>query len=409
MGCSYKAKSAPLQTKASSYNINSNFDKKDFYMIVALDSEYRADYKNASFYYKALYQKSTDLKFAKEAIKLYILDKNFKELKPFIKEVLKKYPNNRDILRYQAAIYIDEHRYKEAKQIIKKLVKEDNDPKDRELLATINLADKHPKDALNYYRQEYKKTLSKESLIKLFDLLYFQLGKKEEAIKTLKSHIDFKGCDEVLCSKLILAYRDQGDVKSIINITKKLYNKNPKQTYVKMLLNLYKFNGDIDGALEFLETSKADNKKLIELYVAKKEYKKALDLAKKLYKESGDIDMLAKMAMMEYESSKIKNKIVLNSVAQKFDKVVKQVDDPLYDNYYGYLLIDHNIDPDRGIKLVKKALKQNPNSLYYIDSLAWGYYKKRECALALKTIEGINNLSELKEIQEHYKKIKACQ
>ena len=41
VGCSYKAKSAPLQNSIAANSINSRFDKKDFYMIVALDSEYR--------------------------------------------------------------------------------------------------------------------------------------------------------------------------------------------------------------------------------------------------------------------------------------------------------------------------------------------------------------------------------
>ena len=312
-------------------------------------------------------------------------------------------------MRYQAAIYIDEHRYKEAKKILKKLVKVSTNPKDRELLASVNLALKNPKDALKFYQNEYKKRLSKESLIKLFDILYYQLGKKEEAIKTLKSHIDFQGCDEVLCSKLILAYRDQGDVDSIITITKKLYNKTHKESYAKMLLDLYRFNGDIDGAIGFLEQSKFDNKALIDLYITKKSYKKALDLAKRLYRESGDIDMLAKIAMMEYESSKVKDKKLLNSISKKFEKVIKHSDNPLYENYYGYLLIDHDLDIDKGIALVKKALKHTPDSPFYLDSLAWGYYKKRECSLALKTIEKIVDLLTQKEIQEHYEKIKACQ
>ena len=42
-------------------------------------------------------------------------------------------------------------------------------------------------------------------------------------------------------------------------------------------------------------------------------------------------------------------------------------------------LIDHDIDIKRGIKYVKEALKIEQVSSFYKDSLAWGYFKLRQC------------------------------
>ena len=42
------------------------------------------------------------------------------------------------------------------------------------------------------------------------------------------------------------------------------------------------------------------------------------------------------------------------------------------------------MDIKKGIKLVKEALLKEPNSPFYLDSLAWGYYKIGKCKEAKK-------------------------
>ena len=118
--------------------------------------------------------------------------------------------------------------------------------------------------------------------------------------------------------------------------------------------------------------------------------------------------MLAQLSMIEYESRDKKDKEFLKKLSIQFDKVVKKIDNPLYNNFYGYILIDDDIDVDLGIKLILKTLKQKPESAFFLDSLAWGYYKKGECQKALDTITPIANTSKEEEIVKHYKTIKEC-
>ena len=40
-----------------------------------------------------------------------------------------------------------------------------------------------------------------------------------------------------------------------------------------------------------------------------------------------------------------------------------------------YLLIDYELDINKGVALVKKALVQDPENIAYLDTLAWGEYK----------------------------------
>ena len=121
---------------------------------------------------------------------------------------------------------------------------------------------------------------------------------------------------------------------------------------------------------------------------------------------------LAEYGIMLFESAKNKkDKKLLERVVDKLSRAIKEgLDEPIYYNYLGYLLIDNDIDIKRGIKLVKKALKSEPDSAFYIDSLAWGYYKLGRCEEAYKLMKKVIKKlgSDDEEIKNHLKKIKKC-
>ncbi|MBN2823839.1 MAG: hypothetical protein JXQ76_00830, partial [Campylobacterales bacterium] len=106
-----------------------------------------------------------------------------------------------------------------------------------------------------------------------------------------------------------------------------------------------------------------------------------------------------------------KSQTMLNKVAQYFEKAIKLgMNESIYLNYYGFTLIDEELNIERGIELIQKALKNEPTNAYYLDSLAWGYYKKKECDKAYDIIKKlINDYGEFEdEIKIHYEKIKNC-
>ncbi|MDB4257274.1 hypothetical protein N9818_00310, partial [Arcobacteraceae bacterium] len=81
-----------------------------------------------------------------------------------------------------------------------------------------------------------------------------------------------------------------------------------------------------------------------------------------------------------------------------------------YQNYYGYLLIDYNINVQKGINLIKSALKTSPNNVAYLDSLAWGYYKLGECKKAFNIMEKVIIVTGLEdlEMKHHWNMIEEC-
>jgi len=86
------------------------------------------------------------------------------------------------------------------------------------------------------------------------------------------------------------------------------------------------------------------------------------------------------------------------------------VDDPLYLNYLGYLMIDHDLNITEGMGYVRKALEKQPGSPFYIDSLAWGNYKLGECTEALRLMKQVESMigTEEEEVKEHLKAIEKC-
>jgi len=58
-------------------------------------------------------------------------------------------------------------------------------------------------------------------------------------------------------------------------------------------------------------------------------------------------------------------------------------------NNLGYMLIDRDIDVNRGLSLVEKALHYQPEESSYLDSKAWGLYKTGKYEEALKILESL--------------------
>ncbi len=79
-------------------------------------------------------------------------------------------------------------------------------------------------------------------------------------------------------------------------------------------------------------------------------------------------------------------------------------------NFLGYLMIDYEIDVKKGVGHIKKALEISPRNPAYLDSLAWGYYKLKDCNNAIETFKLIpqDEIKKEQELQEHKKLIESC-
>ncbi len=75
----------------------------------------------------------------------------------------------------------------------------------------------------------------------------------------------------------------------------------------------------------------------------------------------------------------------IESIARRF--IDSDPDDPVWNNFLGYMFADWNVHLDEAKKMITKALKKEPESAAYLDSMAWVLYRKGKFDEALDYIE----------------------
>jgi len=386
-----------------------SFENEDYMILAALERQQSGNHIEAMHIYKTLYQESGKLNYLIEATKISFLSKNAVQTEKLLQVALKKAPKNSELRRIEIGFLIQQKKNSEAEKKILSLLEDDKSVRNLKIAGSIYLQSKSYELALKYFESAYRLDNNENSLLHIVDIQYNYLNKKDDAIALLETHIRMQTCEVNSCFKLIEIYGKEKNINGVISTYKKLYSRYKNEEYAKKVVELLIYIKDKNGAIEFLNESGYNQEMLLGIYVSSRDYKGAYTVAERLYESTSKIDYLGRMAIYEYESNKKKldNKI-LKSVSKKFEKVVRKLHDPLYYNYYGYLLIDHDMDINKGIGLVQEALLKEPNSPFYLDSLAWGYYKLGRCKEAKVIMDKLIEVSKEEELIDHSIKINKC-
>lgn len=408
-GCSYVYEEPSLATVSPA--LEGDNTNEDYLTMVALTNQYYDQNRTKSLeIYTNLYKKNHQLAYLKEAIKLSLVENDTKTRDYLLTDGLKRFPNNKDLQKLQVNRYVADKKYKKAARVMKRVIRKEHSSENYTTLGTIYYFQKKFHSALYYFNKAYKMSSDEDTLIKIATLLDENLNNRQKAINKLENYIRFKqSASKKIYYKLLQLYSAKMNLNGLIKTYKHLYRDFGDDEYAKKVIELYMYSKKQSKAMQFLKDTGYEPNMLMDLYASNKNFKEAFKVAKKEYGKYGDVNDLGRMAIYEYEryQNKLTSKI-LKSVCDKFEKVLEKSDSPLYLNYYGYLLIDHDIDVDKGINYVQKALEKEPKSVYYIDSLAWGYYKKGQCKKALNELERVLDETDEKEMHEHYEVIKKC-
>jgi tetratricopeptide (TPR) repeat protein len=384
------------------------FAQEDIYILEAINYEDAKEYNKASVIFGKLYSESNKIEYRLAQIKMNIKAKKYLKAKKLILESLEEHKENVSLLKLLVNIYLVESNYKDANKISLKILELEPKKSNYKLVANSFLINSDYDKALQYLEKAYNFDKDEEILNDIVTILYLYKNQKKKAISYLESHLRLHEINRNLALKLLKIYSTEKDVDGIISVYKLLYNKYQDEIYAKNLVDLYRFKGDTKSLISFLESSNYNPKLLVNMYQNNRDYKKALKLSRKVFKESNDYYFLAQEAMLEYEVSKNKSKKLAIKVTDKLKDATKHLNDPLIYNYIGYLYIDHDINIKSGIKWVKKALKYQKNSPYYLDSLAWGYYKIKDykkAYITMKKVVDIIGTNDI-EVKKHWIKIK---
>ena len=349
-----------------------------------------------------LYRATTD------AIMADAIDSNLTRRLHRIKEISNSDPKYHRIM---LTLYMATARFDEAKKSASALLELSDELFDKELASQVYVGMGEYDKAYRIIETIYEANPNMQILLKLTSLLELQ-GKEDEAIRLIETHRRIKGNDPYLLQQLASYYAKKGDIDGLIGVYESFYRLNPSKEILERVVSLYLMKANLQGAADFLERIQGHDALKYEIFKAAKRFAKAYEIAERLAQKENDPAWYAELAILTYELAADKNDIkILSVMSELFEKALRGgVDDPHYLNYYGYTLIDKGLQVDKGVKLVKMALEKEPDNSYYLDSLAWGYYKKKRCKEAYELMKRVVEKEglEIPEVKEHWEAIKRC-
>ncbi len=377
-----------------------------------LYDEYKA-YENSYQVYKKLYDDTgAEIYLFKEATSALMSRNHILESITRLKIWDKKYPDRLEVRRLLIPLYLTIRQVKNATIEAEYLLERSKEPMDLDLASNSFLYAGQFKRALELLGRAYETVPVEDILLRMVAIMDEFTGERKKAIQLLETHRRMNIVSDDVYFKLLILYQKEKDIDGILQTYKALYTQDNDEEYLTKIIDAYVYKRDIDGAITFLETDKSRDDILYELYKTKKYFSKALALIDKLYNEDKNPKWIAEKGVLLFENSEDKNdKQMIEDVISHFEKAIELGnDDSIYLNYYGYTLIDKEVNVKKGINVIENALIQQPDNMYYLDSLAWGYYKEHNCSKAYKLMKRVVDEEGLEEeeIIEHWNAIKQC-
>jgi len=386
---------------------------EDELIVRALLYEEYQSYENSYHVYKKLFD-ATEKKvyLFKEASASLMARKYINQSIGRLKVWDEKHPNEIDVKRLLIPLYLTKRDTKNAKIEAEFLLEQSQEPKDLDLAANSFLYAGEFKRALDLLSKVYEAVPRESVLLRMVEIMDEFTGERKKAIQLLESHRRINIASNSVYIRLLFLYQKEKDIDGILETYKVMYDINPSEEILGKIVDAYVHKRDIDGAIGFLEKVKGHKELLYQLYKSKKDFKKALSLIDILYNEDKNAKWIAEKAVLIFEKSENKNdKKMIADVLSHFEKAIALGnDDSIYLNYYGYTLIDKEVDIKKGMQVIQDALVQQPDNTYYLDSLAWGYYKKGDCTKAYELMKRVVDEEGLveQEIIDHWRAIKQC-
>lgn len=377
-----------------------------------LYDEYKS-YDNAYHVYKKLFDETgAEVYLYKEATSALMARKYITESIDRLKIWDTKHPNELAVRRLLIPLYLTAKQVENAKKEAEFLLEQSTAPIDLDLASNSFMYAGEYKRALKLLEKLYATVPRESVLLRMVELMDEFTGERKKAIQLLETHRRMNIVSNDVYVALLRMYQKEKDIDGILETYKAMYAEDKNDAYLAKIMDAYMYKRDMNGAIAFLEKEHADDELLYQLYRTKKDFPKAIALADKLYKKDKNSKWIAEKGVLIFEIAKDKNdkKMIKNVLAQFEKAIALGNDDSVYLNYYGYTLIDKDVNVKKGMKIIQDALVQQPNNTYYLDSLAWGYYKEGECTKAYQLMKRVVDEEGLKEqeIIDHWQSIKQC-
>lgn len=425
----------------SSINFAQDSTQEDSLILEALDALDAKDDKKALKIYETLYARTKKAEYLKEQIFALIRLKDTQGALKTIAEFEKIAPNDLEILKTKALLLGDD--IDAVLATFKRIVELEDNEANNILLANLFTIKNDAPNAKAHLLRAYNIS-GNERILLLFAGESIKSGDFKDASALIKAHFESEmdegfahGILEIAASFGVLdsagnvldsanrAKNAESTQKNLDSATLTQKSKEISREFeelflyyfkkaktpqnAKNLAKLYFLQNKLEKITALAQEFNFDDEFLIDIYIAKKDYESAKNIAKKALKRTKDNHFLGVLAIIEFESSENKAPKI-PQIAKDLELALKDNPNHIFANYLGYLLIDYEIDTQKGIAYVKQALDLMPQNPAYLDSLAWGYFKEGKCAEASATMEQIPReiIEREAEIKGHLEEIKKC-
>ena len=375
--------------------------KEDAALLNGADSLYHGDFAGAFDEFIVLFEDTKEPYYAKLAAQAAMGRGDAVAAQRLAELYIKLSGNDEDLIinKILADVYAQNGELERASAALERLYKQEPSNEIAEVLGNVYMLRTLPHKAQPLFQAIYDSTHHTEILKKL--LLAFIAQKQEQkALGLLSQHLLSFGCGERFCEEAIGIYADLRGLEFAKEVFEKIYTKNPTIPNAMNLMRVLIALKQFQEAQGIAQAFPFDQGLLLDLYVMQGDYHKAQKEAKHIYAQSQNPKFLALEAIYEFSAQEQPTRKLAESVAKKLNDAItlrqaqaqdqqQTPQDAFFYNFYGYLLIDYELNIKRGVEYVKKALAIEPYAIAYIDSLAWGYYKLGDCENALKTFAQI--------------------
>jgi tetratricopeptide (TPR) repeat protein len=248
---------------------------------------------------------------------------------------------------------------------------------------------------------------------------YYRAGRIEEALELFKGLADEFG-DTALIMRVIAEIEIQrGHFRSAYQYLKGSIEEEPDNFahYIGLLLIAYGLAGEAADPGEVLDISPKEVSRYLEsaertlkgdsaednyLLGAVMRKAKRNDRAERLLLRAEEIEPTDRRTLLELAT--------LYEEQSRFDEALKRImhlyeqdpGDASINNYYGYLLAEKGERLEFAEELLDRALAEEPDNGYYLDSLGWIRFKKGDFAGALSALlEAVSRVDDDPVIWEH--------
>lgn len=385
---------------------------EDTFALYALDAQMRQKHHQASEFFGELYKQTAKKEYLYQSLRMLEQSNDIKTLSQKSAAELQKSPDDLTLKRFEIIALLKGGNFGEASQKGAVLSEQSKKVPDYLLYAESRLKLGDYQGGIAILKKAYALNFDEATAERIALIQYAQLGEKTEAIKFLKGHIGTHGNSAGVGKRLGSFYADSGALNDAAAMYEQTYEAFKDLSCAEEALKIHLYQQDIAKMTALLEKSKMNDPLLLDLYVKVKAFDKASVLAQNLYEKEDNPLYLAQSAVFKYEGAgDRKDPALVAQVMEGLKKAIDDLEEPLYLNYLGYLMIDHDINVSEGMGYVRRALEKQPDSPFYIDSLAWGHYKQNECVEALRLIKQVESMigTEEQEVRDHLRAIEKCE